>query len=147
MTIIPVESDISNIVTLTITNNNPAFAASIPAQSIPRNSSTAALPFTVTDSESDNVLGSLPKSLSVSAAVTASTNALLTPQISIALGGTGASRTVRVTHSGNRTGTVTIQVQVQDTQCSSRPGASTFPPTGCTPGAATITFTVTVTNN
>ena len=121
--------------------------ASIPAQTIPRNSSTALLPFTVSDLESDNPIGSDPKILSASAAVIASTSAQLTSQISFTFTGTGASRTVTVTHAGNRTGTVTVQLQVADTQCSSRIGASTFPPTGCTPGTAIYTFTVTVTTN
>jgi hypothetical protein len=143
---IPVESDISNVVTLTMTNNAPVLAASIGAQSIPRNTSTALLPFTVSDLESDNVIGSDPKTLSVSAAVIASTSAQLTSQISFTFTGTGASRTVTVTHAGNRTGTVTVRLTVADTQCSSRPGFSTFPPTGCTAGTAIYTFTVTITN-
>jgi hypothetical protein len=50
-----------------------------------------------------------------------------------------------VTSNGNQTGTVTVRLQVADTQCSSRDGVSTFPPTGCAPGTGSYTFTVTVT--
>ena len=61
----------------------------------------------------------------MSAAVVDSTNILLTPQISWTLGGSGADRTITVTHSGNRTGTVTIRLTVEDWQCSSRDDPST----------------------
>jgi hypothetical protein len=148
---ITVESDLSNIVTLntpnTIANDNPSFGATnILARSMRRNNTTGPIAFTVTDTESDNSIGTDDRSLTVSAAVIASTSTQLTPQISWTLGGSGANRTITVTHAGNRTGTVTIQLTVADTQCSSRTGASTFPPTNCTAGTATYTFTVTITN-
>ena len=96
---VAVESDISNIVTIVaFNNNNPVIVANIPAQTLKKGRSTAPLgPFTFSDSESDNAIGTAPKALSVSAAVIASTNPALTPQITFTFAGTGNSRTVVVT--------------------------------------------------
>ena len=66
-----VESEISRVVTLNIDNDPPAIAVNIAPQSIAINSTTVALPFTVTDTESDNPIGNPIKDLSVTASVTA----------------------------------------------------------------------------
>ena len=117
-----VESEISRVVTLNIANDPPAIAVNIAPQSIATNSTTVALPFTVSDTESDNPIGNPLKDLSVTASVT-STNAALTPQISFAFLGTGANRSVRVIHTlpapaAGPDRTVTVRLTVADTQCS-----------------------------
>ncbi len=141
-----VESEISRVVTLNIVNNDPAIVVSnIPAsQSIATNSTTVALPFTVSDTESDsdNPAASTPKDLSVTPVKVSSTNPALLAEISFdPVKGFGANRSVRVIHSGTQTGTVTVRLDVADTQCSVIP----FPPQPCTPGTTnSTTFTVTV---
>ena len=140
----PVESEISRVVTLNIHNDPPVINVSnIPiSQSIATNSTTVALPFTVTDPESDNPIGNPLKDLSVTPVKVSSTNPALLAEISFdPVKGFGATRSVRVIHSGTQTGTVTVRLDVTDTQCSVIP----FPPQPCTPGTtSSTTFTVTV---
>ena len=110
------------MVTLLIANNPPAMPFNIAPQNLSTNSTTVALPFNVTDPESDAALASTPRTLSVSGSVS-STNPALVPQISLKFTGTGENRAVRVVHAGNQTGIVTIRLAVADTQCS-----HAFPP-------------------
>jgi hypothetical protein len=129
---------------VTMANASPLIAHAIAAQTIRRNESTVPLSFTVTDTESDNPIGSIPKLLLVSASVTAASPAILASQISFTFNIpnplTPSARTVTVKHTGTEKGTVTIRLQVQDTQCS-----HAFPPTGCTPGTTNATtFNLTV---
>ncbi len=81
-----VESEISRVVTLNILNDPPAINVNIAPQFIATNSTTVALPFTVSDTESDNPGGNPLKDLWVSASAT-SLNAALIPQISFGVPG------------------------------------------------------------
>src|SRR6185436_7957873 len=86
----------------------------------PEDTATAALAFTVGDTET------LAADLTVTAA---SDNLSLVPLANIVLGGAGASRTVTVTPALNQTGTATITLTVTDADT----------------GTATDTFVLTVT--
>jgi hypothetical protein len=127
--------------TVEITNAPPTIAHSIGAQSIFTNDSTGALPFTVGDTETLASIAATPNVLTATAAVTGSTNAALTDEISFNLATISpTSRTVQVVHAGTNTGTVTITLTVKDTQCQ-----HANPPVPCTPGTTnSSTFTVTV---
>ena len=74
-------------------------------QTIPANTSTAALAFTVADLETP--AGNLTVSGS-------SSNPALVPDVNIVFGGSGANRTVTVTPAADGTGTATITVSVSD---------------------------------
>ncbi|HEY2951519.1 MAG TPA: hypothetical protein VGK40_02995, partial [Verrucomicrobiae bacterium] len=101
------------------TPNTPPTISDIPNQTIPQNSSTGPIPFTVGDAETP------ASGLTVSGS---SSNPTLLPNANIVFGGSGSNRTVTVTPAPNQTGTATITVTVTDPQ-----GAS-----------ASDTFTVTV---
>ncbi|MBN9518392.1 VCBS repeat-containing protein [bacterium] len=95
--------------TFVLTVNPPANTAptvsDVGDQAISRGGSTGALPFTVGDAET------APGALTVTAT---SSNPKLVPASAIALGGTGATRTVTVTPTAKRTGTATITLTVTD---------------------------------
>jgi subtilisin-like proprotein convertase family protein len=95
--------------TLTITTTGGAPAAptisDISNQSTTMNTATAAVPFTVNDSDTPAT------SLTLSGS---SANTGLVPNANIAFGGSGTSRTVTVTPAANQTGTATITVTVSD---------------------------------
>jgi hypothetical protein len=114
-----------------IANANPTISA-IAAQSIAANSTTVALPFTVRDQESEETIASTPKELSVSWTVSPPNSA------TVVIAGTGANRWARV-QSTAFVGVVTVQLKVEDTQCT-----HASPPNPCTKGFATTTFSVTV---
>jgi hypothetical protein len=103
----------NNIVTrsFTVTVNAPSATntaptiSSIPDQSIGKNQSTMAIPFTIGDAETP------PTNLTLSAS-TSSTN--LVPISQIVFGGSGSSRTVTITPAHGKIGTVMIGVTVSD---------------------------------
>ena len=91
---------------LTVTPvNDPPTIGDIPNQSIPVNTSTGAIAFTVGDL--DTPVGSLTLSGS-------SSNPALVPNGNLVFGGSGASRTVTVSPVAGQTGTSTITVSVSD---------------------------------
>ena len=90
--------------TVTPINDLPTITA-IADQTIPEDTSTPALPFTIGDSETP--IGSLILNKS-------SSNTTLVPIANIVIAGSGASRTVTVTPDNNRTGTATITLTVDD---------------------------------
>ena len=92
------------VVSAAATNTAPTISA-IGDQVIDANTATAALPFTINDAET------AAAALTVSGA---SSNAALVPNASIVFGGSGASRTVRVTPAANQSGAATITVTVSD---------------------------------
>ena len=100
----------SNLVTRSFTvtvlpvNDAPSIA-SIADQTITQNTATSLVPFTVGDAETP--------AASLTLAGTSS-NPTLVPNNAIVFGGSGASRTVRVTPALNRTGAATITVVVSD---------------------------------
>ncbi len=81
------------------------FISTVPPQSIVENTSTAALPFTLSPDiaayASFTVTGT-------------SSNTALVPNANIVFGGTGSNRTVTVTPSPNKIGTATITLTVSD---------------------------------
>ena len=77
----------------------------IPNQSTPTNTPTAAIPFTIGDT--DTAVGSLTLS-------GASSNPTLVPPGNIVFGGSGASRTVTVSPANNQSGSATLTVSVSD---------------------------------
>ena len=83
----------------------PPTITDIPDQVSLINTATAALPFTIADS--DTPLGSLNLS-------SASSNPALVPTNNIVFGGSGSNRTVTVTPAVGQTGTATISVFVSD---------------------------------
>ena len=87
-------------------NTSPAIS-SISDQSIPANSNTAALPFTVSDAETP------ASSLTVTAT---SGNTTLVPNspLNLALGGSGTNRTITVTPATGQQGSALITVNVSD---------------------------------
>ena len=87
--------------------NTAPLISAIPDQTIPGNSSTAALPFQVTDSET------VASGLTVSAT---SSNAVLVPNnpANLTLGGTSTNRTITVTPAVGQEGQTTIAVIVSD---------------------------------
>ncbi len=96
-----------------IPNTAPAISA-LSAQSIPQNTSSSALPFTVSDAET------AAASLTLSGS---SSNTTLVPNANIAFGGSGSSRTVTVTPALGQTGSATITVTVSD---GSAPASTAF---------------------
>jgi hypothetical protein len=99
----------STTFTVTVTapsNSNTApTISSIADKSIPVNSNTGSLAFTVGDAETS------ASALTVSGA---SSNTTLVPVSGISLGGSGTNRNVTVTPVANQTGTATITVTVSD---------------------------------
>ncbi len=93
----------------------PPTVSDITDRSIAEDGTTGALSFTVGDAESP------ASDLSVTAA---SNNATLLPAGSLAVGGTGAARTLTVTPAANQFGTATITVTVTDP--SARTAQDTF---------------------
>ena len=85
-------------------NDSPSLSA-ISDQSILENSSTAPIPFTVADVESDSSL------LVVSAT---SSNPGLIPNENLILAGSGSNRTIQLTPTADQFGTATITVSVTD---------------------------------
>lgn len=88
------------------TNTAPTISA-FPNQSIAANSSTAPLNFTVNDAETDAT------SLVVTAA-SSNTNLVPNAAANLALGGSGAARTLTVTPTANQQGATTITLSVSD---------------------------------
>jgi hypothetical protein len=99
--------------------NDPPSISDIANQTISEDAATAALAFTVGDTETP--AGSLTLSGT-------SSNTTLVPNANIVFGGAGASRTVTVTPAANQNGTATITVTVTDANS----------------GTASDTFTLTV---
>src|SRR5437667_4214552 len=95
----------SFVLTVNATANTAPTISSIADQTTTQNTATAAIPFTVGDSQT------AAGSLIVSAA---SSNPALVPAANIVFGGSGANRTVTVTPALNQTGTATITVTVSD---------------------------------
>jgi len=91
-------------VTVQPVNDSPTIS-DIPNQSINQNTSTAIIPFTVGDVESSAA------SLTLSAI---SSDQSIVPNTGIVLGGSGASRTIRVTPVSNQFGSAVITVTVAD---------------------------------
>ena len=87
-----------------IPNTVPTITA-ISNQSIPQNTATSALAFTVNDAET------AAASLTLTGG---SSNTTLVPNANIVFGGSGTSRTVTVTPAGNQTGSSTITVSLND---------------------------------
>jgi parallel beta-helix repeat protein len=121
--------------TITIATTSAPTITPIDDQTIGKNGSTGDLPFTIGDPDT-NV-----NSLTLSRL---SSNAVLVPATStnIAFGGTGASRTVKVTPVANMTGSSTITVRVSDGTWSTD---ETFVVTVDDSATATPTFTLTPT--
>lgn len=104
--------------TLTVNAVNDAPTIStVPDQAIAEDSSTGDLPFTVGDVET-------PVAALVVEAQ--SSNTALVPASGIALGGSGATRTVRVTPAANQSGTAVITIRVQDADIPSLSAISVF---------------------
>ncbi|MGE0814691.1 MAG: hypothetical protein AB7O93_15245 [Vicinamibacterales bacterium] len=97
-----VQSDPSNLVTLTGVNDPPA-AFDIPDVTIGLNGTTGPIAFTIVDES--------PATVVLSAS---SSNPALAPAAVIVFGGSGAARTVTVTPSANRVGTAVITVTATD---------------------------------
>jgi Concanavalin A-like lectin/glucanases superfamily len=85
--------------------NTPPTISNIADRSIPANSHTGDIPFTVNDAETS------AGSLSVTAT---STNTTLVPNANLLLGGSSGARTLRVTPVANLTGVTLITVTVSD---------------------------------
>lgn len=85
-------------------NQAPTISA-VANQTISENAATSVLPFTIADFETPAA------NLIVTAT---SSNTTLVPTANITLGGSGASRTVRVTPASNQSGTATITLNVSD---------------------------------
>ncbi|HXJ55654.1 MAG TPA: LamG-like jellyroll fold domain-containing protein, partial [Verrucomicrobiae bacterium] len=94
----------SFVLTVTPVNDVPTIT-SLANQTIPANTSTPPLTFTVADVET------AAGNLSVSGS---SSNPTLVPNANIVLGGSGANRTVTVTPAAGQSGTATITVTVSD---------------------------------
>jgi len=92
------------VVTVVAPNTAPTISK-IANQTINEDTSTAALAFTVGDAET------AAASLTVSAG---SSNATLVPASGLVLGGSGASRTIKITPAAGQTGAATITVTVSD---------------------------------
>ena len=97
---------VSRLFTITVNplNDSPTIS-DIPDQSIDQNTSTATLPFTIGDVESP---------VSSLAVVGSSSNPTLIPNAGIVLGGSGSSRSVRVTPAQNQFGSAVITITVAD---------------------------------
>jgi hypothetical protein len=98
------ESSLSTEISVTVTNVLPAISF-IPDQTINKNLSTAAIPFTVNDVETP--LGGLTVQAS-------SSNPTLLPGSRITLGGSGANRSITLSPALNQSGSATITVSVGD---------------------------------
>ena len=92
------------VLTVTAPNTVPTITT-IAAQTIPQNTATGALGFTVGDAET------AAASLTVSGS---SSNTTLVPNVNLIFGGSGANRTLTVTPATGQTGTSTITVNVND---------------------------------
>lgn len=90
--------------------NQPPTISNIPNQTILRDASTGATPFTVGDAETPAA------NLTLSGT---SSNQTLVPSANIVFGGSGANRTVTATPAAGATGNSTISVSVSDGQSSS----------------------------
>jgi hypothetical protein len=111
-----VESQLSNetsytvptntVPTVSTTTNTPPFISAIANQTIPVNTVTPALAFTVGDRETPAA------SLTVAAN---SSNPVLLPNSNIVLAGTGTNRSVTLTPAAGQTGTATVALTVCDT--------------------------------
>ncbi|HMJ66478.1 MAG TPA: Ig-like domain-containing protein, partial [Candidatus Binatia bacterium] len=108
------------VLTVTAANDLPVISG-IASQTIQRNSSTAALPFTVGDVET--AAGTLTLSAT-------SSSPTLVPVANVVFGGSGTNRAVTVTPATGQAGTATITVTVRDANA----------------GTASTTFDVTVLN-
>ena len=107
------DSGFSNVATATPSvdqpvNTQPTISA-IPDQSIPEDTDSGPIPFTIGDAETP--VGDL--SLSAT-----SSNLTLVPNANIVFGGSGSNRTVTITPAANQTGTTTITVTVSDGELS-----------------------------
>ncbi|MDQ3347087.1 MAG: PxKF domain-containing protein, partial [Acidobacteriota bacterium] len=98
-----VQSDVSNLVTITAVINAAPGLSPIGNQTISADTSAGPLAITVTDESAATV------ALSGS-----SSNTTLVPNSGIAFGGSGANRTVTVTPAANQTGTATITITATD---------------------------------
>ncbi len=85
--------------------NTPPTITSVANQTINEDNSTATLNFTVGDAETSAA------NLTVTAT---SSNTTLVPAANIVLGGSGSSRTVKVTPAANQFGTATVTLKVSD---------------------------------
>ncbi len=92
------------LVTVYPVNDSPTIS-NIPDQTINQNTSTATIPFTIGDVES--TIGALTIAAN-------SSNPTLIPNANIVLGGSGASRTLRVTPALNQFGSAVVTVTVAD---------------------------------
>ena len=97
----------SFVVTVTevVSVNTPPTVSNVDDQSMEENTSSAALPFTIGDAESN------PDALIVTAS---SGNKTLVANSGITLGGSGAKRTIAVAPVNNQTGTSKITITVSD---------------------------------
>lgn len=92
-------------VSFSLSVNTPPAISGIPNQTVVENTSTPAIAFTVGDLETPAT------NLVVTAA---SSNPTLVPANGIVLGGSGASRTIKLTPATNQTGSATITVSASD---------------------------------
>jgi len=86
--------------------NAPPMLSAIPAQTIDQDTSTAALPFTVSD---DGGIDGVTLAVS-------SNDETIVPASGIVLGGSGANRTVTVTPLEDATGQVNVAITAKDAQ-------------------------------
>jgi Bacterial Ig domain len=92
------------VLTVSSVNDVPTIT-NVTDKSTPEDTATVAIPFTVGDVETD------PSSLTLSSN---SSNLTLVPLANIALGGSGASRTVTISPAANQSGSSTITLTVSD---------------------------------
>jgi len=92
-------------VTVQAAPNNPPTISSIAGQTITSGQATAAIPFTISDTETPAANLTLTK---------ASSSTTLVPTANIVFGGSGGNRTVTVTPASGKTGSATITVTVSD---------------------------------
>jgi hypothetical protein len=132
-------TNVSTSFTLTVQpGNTPPTISAILDQTVTANQPTTAIPFTIGDAET------AATKLTVSASSSATT---LVPNANIVLGGSGTSRTVKVTPAASQTGTAQITVSVSDGTNSAsssfnvtiQPPAPNTPPTISGIAAQTIT--------
>ncbi|MEO5914553.1 MAG: choice-of-anchor tandem repeat GloVer-containing protein [Luteolibacter sp.] len=93
--------------------NDPPTISSIPDQTIPVNTATAAIPLTLGDVDN-------PTTFELQRA---SSNTTLVPNAKIVFGGSGTARTVTITPASGQLGTATITITVKD---GSLPASRTF---------------------
>jgi surface-anchored protein len=94
------------VLTVLSVNDAPTIS-DVPDQATDEDTPTAAIPFTVGDIET--AAGSL-------VVTAASSNTTLIPNANIALGGSGANRSVTITPAANQSGTATITLTVTDAE-------------------------------